>query len=78
MSDNKYFPLNEQQFNELKNTLADIKDYIHESKMSYIWNTFKLVSGSIENQPCSCASAAGHWVRAVNALRDFVSKVENQ
>ena len=71
-----YEPLTEEEFNDLKAKLSSIKDYLPENMMTYIWSTFKKVSGSTENQPCSCASAGGHWKRAVQTLRDFISKVE--
>ena len=73
---NKYFPLNEQQYLEAKEKLVRIKEFLPESELSYIWNTYKSITGSIENQPCSCGSAAGHWGKAVNVIREWITKME--
>ena len=73
---NRYAPYTEMEFNEVKEVLANITTHIPSDKMSWIWNNYKKVTNSTEPQPCSCGSAAGHWKRAVETLRDFVTKVE--
>lgn len=73
---NPFAPYTQMEFNELKSVLAGITTHIPNDKMSWIWNNFKKVTNSNESQPCSCGSAAGHWKRAVETLREFVTKVE--
>jgi hypothetical protein len=65
--------LNEQELTELKSVLAQISTRIPENKAGYVWNTFNQIRGEREPQPCMCASSAKHWVRAVEALRNYVS-----
>jgi len=76
--ENKYFPLNEQQFKELKEKMSGITMHLPDSMLGYVWNNYKLISGNVtEPQPCGCASAAGHWIKAVNCLKDYVKRIES-
>jgi hypothetical protein len=74
--ENKYFPLNEQQFKELKEKMHSIENYLPDGMMGYVWDTYKSITGSIENQPCGCASAGGLWLKAVNVLKDYIKRME--
>ena len=74
--ENKYFPLNEQQFIELKERIGVIREHLPDNMLSYVWNNYKAVTGSIENQPCGCASAAGLWIKAMKSLREWITKME--
>ena len=75
--ENKYFPLNEQQFIELKEKIKGVDAYLPDNMLNYVWNTYKSVTGSIENQPCGCASAGGLWLKAVNAIKDYIKRMES-
>jgi hypothetical protein len=74
---NRYHPYNEAEFNELQLILQSITTHIPNDKMGWIWSNYLKVTKTTEPQPCSCGSAAGHWRRAVEGLRDFVTKVQN-
>jgi hypothetical protein len=76
-TENKYFPLNEQQFIELKEKMSGIEMHLPDSLLGYVWNNYKSITGSIENQPCGCAAAAGHWIKAVNALKDYIKRMDS-
>lgn len=65
--------LNEQELTELKSVLGTIRNRLPENQASYIWNTFNKIRGEHEVQPCMCQSSAGHWVRAMDTLRNYVS-----
>jgi hypothetical protein len=56
---------------ELKNELSQIGSYLPENKTPYIWNTFNHIRGEQEPRPCTCASAGGHWKRAIDFLHDY-------
>lgn len=72
MSD-KYLPLTDEQFIELDSVLTnEINAYIPENRMSYIWNTYLVVSNTHEPQPCSCQSAGPLWLKAVTTLTEWV------
>ena len=74
--DNKYFPLNEVQFKELKEKIDSVNMHLPDNMLNYVWNNFQLISGSIEPTPCGCASAAGHWIRAITTLRNWIKEME--
>lgn len=74
---NPYHPYTEAEYNELKAVLELISTHIPNDKMGYVWSNYLKVTKTTEPQPCSCGSAAGHWRRAVEGLRDFVTKVES-
>jgi hypothetical protein len=66
--------LTPEQLEELKSTLKEIGAYLPENKTNYIWNTYKTVTDSNEMQPCTCASAGGHWKRAVDFLHNYIKE----
>lgn len=65
--------LNETELKELKEILSQITTVIPENRAGYIWNTFNKIRGLHEAQPCMCQSSAGHWVRAIEGLRNYIS-----
>ena len=71
--ENKYSPLNEQEFNELKEHLEGIKSFLPEHLMSTLWSKCNAIRGERINQPCSCKSSAGLWGACVTDLRKFVN-----
>jgi hypothetical protein len=76
MEQNKYQPLTEQEFFELKGFIQALGGYLPEDKAGYVWNTFNHIRGEREPQPCTCASSAGHWKRAVDFLWHWVKERE--
>lgn len=65
--------LNEQEIKELKEVLSTITTRIPFDKAGYIWSTFNHLRKESEPQPCMCKSSAGHWVRAIDFLRNYVN-----
>jgi hypothetical protein len=65
--------LNENELAELKSVLSGITTRIPENQAGYIWNTFNHIRGERESQPCMCQSSAGHWIRAIDTLRNYVN-----
>ncbi len=70
--ENKYTPLSEQEFIELKEQLAGIKSFLPEHLMGTLWSKCNAIRGERINQPCSCKSSSGLWARCVDDLRQFV------
>jgi len=64
--------LTEQEFKELKELVEGLGAYMPENKAPYIWDMFVKLNGVYENRPCLCASAGGHWKRAVDFLLNYV------
>jgi hypothetical protein len=76
MADNKYHPLTEEQYLELKNFLNGIGNYLPTDRVGYIWGTYNTVREINEPQPCTCASAGGMWKRAIDELNAWVKDRE--
>ena len=74
MEENKYEPLNEQEYNELKEFTSTIGAYLPENKTGYVWGLFNQLRNENEPKPCNCGSAAGHWKRAIDYLVNWVNE----
>ena len=72
--ENKYQPLSEAEFIELKGNLEGIKAFLPEHLMGQFWEKCNRIRGERINQPCGCASAAGLWGECVAVLRKFVNE----
>ena len=73
----KYLPYTEAEYIEIVEIIQSISTHIPNDKMGWVWNNYKRISGDHSAQPCSCGSASGHWIKAVNTIKDFVKKVES-
>jgi hypothetical protein len=73
-----YKPYTEAEYVELKTTMDAISTHIPNDKMQYIWNNHNKILKTNEQTPCSCGSAAGHWIRAANTIRNFILQIESQ
>ena len=72
MEESKYAPLTDSEFVELSLTLENITTHLPTNKTGYIWAMYNRVRDVKEPQPCNCGSAAGHWNRALDFLREWV------
>lgn len=73
----KYWPYTEVEYLELKEVMDKITTHIPTDKMSWVWNNHNRILNTTEKQPCSCGSAASHWVRAATTIREFIKKIES-
>jgi hypothetical protein len=69
-------PLTDEEYLNLKNTIASIGNHLPENLAPYIWDLFNRLRGENENRPCTCGSAGAHWGRAVKYLRDYIKEKE--
>ncbi len=70
--ENKYSPLSEAEFIELKQHLEGIKSFLPEHLMGTMWSKCNAIRGERINQPCSCKSSSGLWGACIDDLRKFV------
>jgi hypothetical protein len=70
--ENKYAPLTEAEFLELKEHLEGVKSFLPEHLMGNLWEKCNRIRGERINQPCSCKSSSGLWGSCVAVLRQFV------
>lgn len=74
MEENKYQPLTIDEFNEMKGIVDSIGVNLPEHLLPYIWDKYNALRGKSEPRPCSCQSAASHWIGAINYLRDWIKQ----
>ena len=73
MADNNKIYTNEE-FKELSEFEKTITTHIPEAKAGYVWGNYRKIKNTTENQPCMCGSAAGHWRKAMDAIRTYVKE----
>lgn len=71
------FSYTEEEYKELKEKMSGIGNFLPEHLLVYVWDNYRKISGSNENRPCSCGSAAKHWMKAVGVIRNYINEVEN-
>ena len=71
MEQNKF---TNEEFKEMVEFLSTITSHIPENKAGYVWHNYKLISGDNSNQPCTCGSAANHWRKAIDTMRNYVKE----
>ncbi len=68
-----------EEYQKLKETISPIRDYLDENLLPYIWDNYRIISGNIEEpRPCSCGSAAHHWKKAVDTIKNYITEVEQK
>lgn len=72
----RYLPYTESEYKELKEVMETIVTHIPTDRMGWVWSNYNKIEKTNETQPCACGSAAAHWIRATNTIRDFITKVE--
>ena len=70
--ENKYHPLTESEFTELKDFILNLGPYLPTEKAGWIWGNFNRIREASEPQPCTCASSGPHWKRATDEIRNWV------
>jgi hypothetical protein len=72
----KYLPYTEAEYIELREVMHTITTHIPNDRMGWVWSNHNKILKTNEGQPCSCGSAAGHWIRAADTIRNFIINVE--
>jgi hypothetical protein len=67
----------EEELTEMKAVMDSLGNYLPDSQMSNVWNWYKRITNSKEPQPCSCKSSSGLWVKAVTAVRHYITELNN-
>ena len=70
--ENKYAPLSEEEYNELRVHLEGVKNHLPEHLMNPFWSWCNRIRGERINQPCGCKSAGALWGTCVEDLRKYV------
>ena len=67
-------PLTLNEFNELKDVLAQTTTHLNPSHAGFIWTLYTRVIAIPQPQPCNCKSSGGLWMTAVDTLKRFVAE----
>ena len=70
--ENRYAPLSEEEYNQLRVHLEGVKNHLPEHLMNPFWSWCNRIRGERINQPCGCKSAGALWGRCVEDLRKYV------
>jgi hypothetical protein len=68
--------LSEDEFKQVKERLSLITTHLPKDDytLRLIWSSYVKVTGVQQPQPCTCASAGGLWLGAVDTLRKYISE----
>jgi len=72
--ENKYHPITQQEYIDLRTFISTLGAYLPNDKAHYVWSMFNRLRNQNEPQPCMCGSAGGHWKRAIDFLTDWVNE----
>jgi hypothetical protein len=70
----KYEPFTEQEYLLLNEYISTVKNHIDSNKAGYVWESCTRIRGDKQRQPCTCASAGGHWSRCIETIRTFLNE----
>lgn len=69
-------PFTIEEYHKLKEVIIPIKEFLSDNHLGFIWSSYMKLENRHEGQPCSCPSSAKRWGQAVNGLREFIKKTE--
>lgn len=70
MANNK--PFTKEGFGDLVRLSNDITTHVKQEHIGPVWDSYQAIIGEKISRPCTCASAAGEWKRAVDTIRDYI------
>lgn len=69
-----YAPFTYEEFQIIKAEMDAIGVYLPSDATAQrkLWENCTRIRGKRENQPCSCKSSAGLWVRCIDDIKAFI------
>ena len=61
-----------EEFKAMVGLSDSITSHIPIDKTNDVWGYYRKINNTNENQPCNCGSAAQHWLKAINSIRDYI------
>jgi len=71
------YNFNKEEIQEIKDNMSKITTHIPDNLTTWIWDTYKKISGSTEPKPCSCPSSAKLWKKSVDTINSFLKSYGN-
>jgi hypothetical protein len=68
--------LTPDEFKQLKERLALVTTHLPKDDytLRLVWSSYVKVIGIPQPQPCTCSSAGGLWLNAVETLRKYINE----
>ena len=68
--------LTQDEFKQLKERLALVTTHLPKDDytLRLVWSSYVKVIGIPQPQPCTCSSAGGLWLNAVDTLRKYINE----
>ena len=70
MEQNK--PFTNEEFQDMAINVNEIRSFIKEELVHMVWHWYCKIEGKELPKPCTCASAAGQWKKAVDTIREYI------
>ena len=72
--ESKYAPFTLEEFQIIQAEMNAIGVYLPSDvgAQRKLWQNCVRIRGKAENQPCSCKSSAGLWVRCIDDIKQFI------
>jgi hypothetical protein len=70
MAENNLFT--NEEFRSILELSNSIQSHIPLDRTNQVWDLYRRINNTTENQPCNCGSAAQHWLKAINSIRDYI------
>jgi hypothetical protein len=72
--ESKYAPFTLEEFQIIQAEMNAIGVYLPSDATAQrkLWQNCVRIRGKAENQPCSCKSSAGLWVRCIDDIKGFI------
>jgi uncharacterized protein YchJ len=70
-----YSPLSFEDYQKVNQIVSEVSTNIPPNYINAVWHYHNAILGTNERKPCTCSSAAKHWIRAMETLRNYVKRV---
>lgn len=74
MEENNYKPFDKDTYTKIVSVVSKIKNSFDANDANFIWHCCTQIRGKQEKQPCTCGSAAGHWNRCIQDIRNWIDE----
>jgi hypothetical protein len=71
---NRFAPFTYEEFKVIQAEMEAIGVYLPSDATAQrkLWENCTRIRGKAENQPCSCKSSSGLWVRCIDDIKEFI------
>lgn len=71
------YNFNQEEIQEIRDNMSKISTHIPTNLTSWVWDTYRKISGSNEPKPCTCPSSGKLWKKSVDTINSFLKSYDN-